>query len=626
MNTLKTKFKSFTETIFTKESFIRFLFFLIPIISIVLKGIFYQGFVTSGNPYTFDFFAGNSAVSSVSLSYYIAFAVFFMSFSLLFKGKGRIIYVFIVDIIVTALFILDIWYYRGFNTVPSLLIATQTSNLDNLGEAIGSMISSFDFLFILDFIVLGIYVFFTKSYFAKTFKKAIGGFLVTFIISFVYIAYLPFNMYVLKNSNVTNSYILANTDPNYTHKYLSTIGYHIFDAITVYYDTQPYTLTEEDKADIDEYFSFKNENLPDNEYFGAAKGKNVIYIQVESLESFVINQKINGQEITPNLNKLVTESLYFPNTFEQVNEGTSADCDFIMNTSLFPVRRGTTFFRYPNNDYNSLPKILANNDYSTQVIHPDKGSFWNYEIALSGGIGFQKFTDYYSFNDDESIGMGLSDRTYFTQVTPMIKAMEENSPFYAMTITLTSHGPFNLPQEYRELTLDSELDENKLGGYFQSIHYTDAQIGMFIEKLKEEGVLDNSIIVLMGDHTGVHKYYNDDIEKLSTTEDWWLDEGGRRVPMLIYDPSGNVKSKSFDSLIGGQVDTMPTLLYLLGIPSEQYENTAMGRNLLNTTRSYAVINNGKIYGEETLTDEEKNILSKSLDISDKIIRSNYTGN
>ncbi|MGG7187588.1 LTA synthase family protein, partial [Clostridium butyricum] len=213
-----------------------------------------------------------------------------------------------------------------------------------------------------------------------------------------------------------------------------------------------------------------------------------------------------------------------------------------------------------------------------------------------------------------------SDKTYFTQVIPMIKEMQ--NPFYAMTITLTSHAPFNIPEEYRELNLESELNDNKLGGYIESVHYTDKQIGMFMDLLDEEGILENSIVVFMGDHTGIHKYYNDDIAQLSNQEEWFQDNGGRRVPVIIYDPSQNVKAKTFETF-GGQIDMMPTILYLLGIPSDEYDQTCIGRNLLNTEKSFAVINNGSIKGEENLTEEEKAIVSKSLDISDKIIRSNY---
>lgn len=602
-----------------KDTIIRIFLFIIPLISIVLKGIFLQGFVRSQNPYEFDFMTGYSSASPC-LSYYIAFACIFLSFSFLFKNKGKTIYIFIIDLILTLLFLLDLWYFRGFLTVPSVLILTQTANLDNMGGSILSMLSSLDFIFLLDFIVLAIYVYLARNSYSKgKERRSIILFLITFIAPLLFILYIPFNIHVLNNKDVKGAYLFDSYDPTNTARYFSSVGYHIIDAYTVYKDSKPYELTSEDTENINKLYEIKNENLPDNEYFGMSKGKNLIYIQVESLEDFVIGKSINGQEITPVLNKLVSKSLYFPNIFEQVNEGTSSDCDLMVNTSMLPLRRGCTFFRYPGTDFNSLPKILQNNGYSTMAIHPDKGSFWNYSNALTQGIAFEKFKDYFSFNDDESIGMGISDRTYFEQVVPMLQ--QEPQPFYTMNVTLTSHGPFNIPEEYRVLGLDSELGKSELGGYFESIHYTDAQIGHYLELLDQAGLLQNSVIAIMGDHTGVHKYYNSSINSLSAKEDWYLDTGNPVVPLVIYDPSMG-EGKTFD-LYGGQVDVMPTLLYLLGIPKDQYENTALGRNLLNTQKSFAILTNGTLKGEENLTEEEQTIYKQSLDLSDKMIRANH---
>lgn len=603
----------------TKDTIIKTFLFIIPLISIVLKGIFLQGFIGSENPYEFNFLTGYS-LASPCLSYYIAFASIFLSFSFLFKNKGKIIYIFTIDLILTLLFIVDLWYFRGFLTVPSVLILTQTANLDNMGGSILSMLSSLDFIFLLDFIVLAIYVYLTRnSYSKERGRRSIILFLITFIAPLLFILYIPFNIHVLKNENVKGAYLFDSYDPTNTTRYFSSIGYHIIDAFTVYKDSKPYAFTSEDTENINKLYEIKNENLPDNEYFGMSKGKNLIYIQVESLEDFVIGKSINGQEITPVLNNIITKSLYFPNIFEQVNEGTSSDCDLMVNTSMLPLRRGCTFFRYPGTNYNSLPKILQNNGYSTIAIHPDKGSFWNYSNALTQGIAFEKFKDYFSFNDDESIGMGISDRTYFEQVVPMLQ--EEQQPFYTLNVTLTSHGPFDIPEEYRVLGLDPELDKSELGGYFESIHYTDAQIGHYLELLDQAGLLQNSVIAIMGDHTGVHKYYNSSINSLSSKEDWYLDNGNPVVPLIIYDPSMG-EGKTFD-LYGGQVDVMPTLLYLLGIPKDQYENTALGRNLLNTQKSFAILTNGTLKGEENLTEEEQNIYKQSLELSDKMIRANH---
>ncbi|SFC34285.1 LTA synthase family protein [Clostridium uliginosum] len=620
MDYFKDKINYFFRENITKDTVNRFILFLIPLVSIVLKGIIFQGFLTNENPYSFNFNSGYTSAQSF-INYYIAFVLIFLSFSLLFKGKGRIIYIFIIDILLTTLIMLDLCYFRGFLTVPSILIATQTANLDNLSGAIYSMFSSMDFLFILDFIVLGIYIYFTRNSYKNIKRRSFKTFLFTFIIPILFIGYVPFNIHILNNTKVKDAYLFDNYDPTNTARYFSPIGYHIFDLYTVYRDSKPYKLTKEDKSNIEEFFEIKKENLPDNNYFGTSKNKNLIYIQVESLEDFVIGRTINGQEITPVLNKLTSNSFYFPNVFEQVNEGTSSDSDLMVNTSLFPLRRGSTFFRYPNTNYNSLPNILEEENYSTIAIHPDKGSFWNYASGLTG-IGFDKFNDSHALNIDEAIGMGISDKRYFEQVVPMLK--QQSQPFYALTVTLTSHGPFDLPKEYRELNLNTELDKSELGGYFESIHYTDKQIGHFIDLLDKEGMLDNTVIAIMGDHTGVHKYYNNSVEQLSNKEDWFLNTGNPTVPLVIYDSSIK-EGKTFD-VYGGQIDVMPTLLYMLGVDKSKYEDTAFGRNLLNTQKSFAVLTNGTIKGGENLTDKEKEIYKKSLDLSDKMIRANYAHN
>lgn len=608
LNGLKEKLHNVTSF----DGIIRAMLFLIPFIAIVLKSIMFQGYVVNEDPYSLNFSLGlNSAKPFIN--YYYAFTLVLLSFSLLFKGKGRVIYLFIIDIIATALILLDLGYFRGFLTMPSALLLTQTANLDNMGGTISSMFSSTDSLLLLDFILLGIFVFFTRKSYSTVKRRAPISFLVIFISSLVFLAYVPFNLHILKNNDVKNGYIFSNYDPTNTARYFSPIGYHIFDIYNVYKDSMPYELTEEDTTKINEFFEQK-ENLPDNEYAGMLEGKNLLVIQVESLESFIIDKEVNGQKITPVLNELVNTGLYFPNIYEQVNEGTSSDSDLMINTSMFPLRRGSTFFRYPSAKYNSLPNLLEEMNYDTIAIHPDKGSFWNYVNGLKG-IGFNKFVDYYSFDADEEIGLGISDESYFRQVVPMLKELQE--PFYAFTVTLTSHGPFDLPEEKRVLNLEDELDKNELGGYFESIKYTDTQIGKFLEQLDAEGLLDNTVVVIEGDHTGVHKYYNSSIEKLSNKEDWYLDNGNHTVPFIIWSKD-MAQGKTFET-IGGQVDIMPTLLYLMGVDNDKYLNTALGRNLLNTNKSFAVLTNLDVVGEN-LTDEEKELYKSIVELSDKMIR------
>lgn len=615
MKKIYSKLKNHYVSMLNYNSLLKVILFLIPLLGIFFKTIIFQAFVSNEDPYSLNLLLGFSKVQPF-ITYYFSFILVFLSFSLLLKGKGRIIYLFIIDAFITALILLDLAYFRGFQTLPSILLLTQMANLDNMGGTISSMFSNKDFLLFVDFVLFGCFVFLTRNSYKKEKKRAPISFIVIFILSIFYIQYVPINIYVFNNEDIKNGYLFSNYDPTDTARYFSSIGYHIFDIINTYKDSKPYKLTDEDKNQINTFFANK-EKLDNNEYAGIFKGKNLIIIQVESLESFVINKKINGQEITPNINNLIKEGLYFPNIYEQVNEGTSSDADLMINTSMYPLRRGSTFFRYPGTRYNSLPNLLEEEGYDTVAIHPDKGSFWNYAAGLRG-IGFNNFIDYYSFEIDEEIGLGLSDESYFRQVVPMLKNLK--NPFYAFTVTLTSHGPFDLPQEKRNLKLDKSLDENILGGYFQSVNYTDRQIGDFLSKLDKEGLLNNTVIVIEGDHTGVHKYYNSAIESLADPEDWYLDNGHHTVPFIIWSKGIN-KSNCFET-IGGQIDIMPTLLYLMGIDNEKYINTALGRNLLNTNKSFAVLTDLTVIGEN-LTEEEKELYKNMVEMSDKMIRSNY---
>jgi len=200
----------------------------------------------------------------------------------------------------------------------------------------------------------------------------------------------------------------------------------------------------------------------------------------------------------------------------------------------------------------------------------------------------------------------------------VIKA--EKQPFYTFLVTLTSHAPFDIPSQYRDLSLDPVLDGSKLGGYFQSIHYTDQQIGALIDQLDKDGLLDNTAIALYGDHTGVHKFYDDEIKQMKNPESWWL-EGYNQIPLMIY--SKGMTGEEIKTT-GGQIDIMPTLAYLMGVDREAYEGTAMGRNLLNTKKNFAILSNGQQVGT-FLSVKDRDDAMLGVNIADEIIRSNYFG-
>jgi phosphoglycerol transferase MdoB-like AlkP superfamily enzyme len=211
--------------------------------------------------------------------------------------------------------------------------------------------------------------------------------------------------------------------------------------------------------------------------------------------------------------------------------------------------------------------------------------------------------------------LGLSVGSFFRQVKDII--INQKTPFYDFMVTLTSHSPFNMPERHKQLKLAPSLANTTLGGYFQSINYTDRCLGTFIDELDKSGTLDNTVLVIAGDHDSVHRYFSDEIRSIKPSQNWWL-ENDSRIPLIIYQKG---QAAQVVHTTGGQIDLMPTLLYLFGIDKSQYDSTTFGRNLMNTNRDYAVLANGEVKGN--VTEAQKTELVKSLEYADKAIRVNF---
>ncbi|MDP4144347.1 MAG: LTA synthase family protein [Bacillota bacterium] len=588
---------------------------LLTFLSIFIKSMLFLGLLPSTNAHNFDF--NHAFYATPHVGVFVCFILIFLSLALLLKGRIQQIYIILFNMIFTLLIIADLWYYRAFGNFISLYLVKQTSSLENLSSSIISMINAIDSIFTLDLILIIMLV--IKNDKLKLYAKRSSFACLFFItLSLAYISIAHYSIDIRQKGRNNNILIRICWRPNQTMSNLSPIGYHLLDAYSYFKNSKPLVLTNQDKKEISTWFNNKKEFVKDNEYKGKYKGKNLIVIQVESLENFVIDKKVNNQEITPNINRLLSNCLYFSKLHEQVYNGTSSDAELMTNTSVFPVRSGSTFYRFPYNSYNSLPKLMAGEGYKTLVVHPDKGSYWNWMPALKS-IGFQKCIDSTSFSPYKEIGMGIGDGDYFNQAFSFIK--KERQPFYAFLVTLTSHAPFDLPKEYRGLNMDKSLDSSKLGGYFQSIHYTDKQIGAFIDKLDKEGLLKNSTVVVYGDHCGIHKFYQEDVLKIKPSESWWIDDH-HEIPLLIYNKDSRGREIPVNA---GEIDIMPTILYLMGINEDKYINTAMGRNLLKTNKDFAVLADKEYIGNAKSELEKKEAI-EGIDIADKIIRSDYFKN
>ena len=283
---------------------------------------------------------------------HIAMITLLVSIIYLFKAKGRITAAIIIDLLVTILFIADIWYYRANGTFLSIRHLLYPEIFNPLGKKLFNF-KAIDLWFFVDFIVL-----FSAFYFiviknllkvTQTITGRIVRFIAIFGISILVVGLSHYYIDVTRTIDKLNLFSIS-WAPFQTFSDISPLGYHAYDLM--YYSDKNIELTEKDINEIQTWYDNNKEDLQDNKYKGMVQGKNVIAIQVESLENIIINQSVYGQEIMPTLNKLLSESVYFNNIYEQNGSGTSSDADLMMNTSIFPIHSERTSISYPWTSYN----------------------------------------------------------------------------------------------------------------------------------------------------------------------------------------------------------------------------------------------------------------------------------
>ena len=352
-------------------------------------------------------------------------------------------------------------------------------------------------------------------------------------------------------------------------------------------DAADYFSAEETGEDAFRLATGTYESQKDGELFGAAKGRNLIVVQLESMQGLMLQRDYYGQEITPFLNQLIEEdgTIYFDNFYHQLGAGNTSDAEFAVNNSILGSIESYTYQLYQNNYFKGLPWILKENGYDTNVFHGYKKSFWNRENVYPT-LGFDTYyggEDYVSDNI-KGIGagniVGISDSAFYKQTVAYMENLPE--PFYGFVITLSSHNPFGLPKQLQKIRL-KECDENIVGRYIQSVNYADRCLAEFFDELKASGLYENSLILIYGDHFGLSKAD----EAVSEVVSNWLGrtytyEDMLRVPFLIHIPGSEVHETI--SISGGQTDIFPTAAYLLGI--EELDNLYLGQNLLTAVSGF----------------------------------------
>lgn len=538
----------------------------------------------------------------------LGFLILITTLLLLTKRQKRVKYIIILSILFNIICIVNSIYYHYYSSFASLSLVANIAFAKDVSDAIfENVLKPIDLIYLWQIIALIIIYKITakrKVHQPPLPKKKIAkvGLLSTISLFILGAIFMPMNAWNRLHSLWNRESVVMN------------YGIYVYQMDDIIQSLTPEisSILGHDKAlkKVKEYYEENKYTPSNNEYTNIFEGKNVIVLHAESMQQFPMNLTFNNKEVTPNLNKLAKEGIFFSNFYSQVGVGTSSDAEFTFNTSMMPSTKGTVFVNYFDREYISIPKLLKEKNYYTYSMHANTGEFWN-RNTMHKTLGYDKFYSKDSYRIDETIGLGLSDKSFFKQSVAIMKQIKEteNKPFYGLLIMLSNHTPFSdleLMDEYPttiDVTIDNQtitreyLNDTTMGNYLRSVHYADSAIGEFINELDEEGLLDNTVLVIYGDHDARLDYddynllYNYDpiTDKIKTEEDSGYISYGkynyeldRKVPLIIW-----TKDKEYKINIDkpmGMIDVLPTLGNMLGIHSD-YQ---LGKDVLNLTEDNTV--------------------------------------
>lgn len=515
--------------------------------------------------------------------------IIILSIGILFKRKKRVIFLWIINTIISLLYIVDLIYYRSSGDLLSI-VSIKNGYLKYIifSSPFTNLINIQNLLFVLDILILSplIFIYRNKINSNVNMIKRIIISIILFSISFI------FNTSYINDLDNEQPGLLRNmSNKLYVGRTIGDINFHSIDAYNYFIRNKiDFNNINYSEKEIKSFLLNNLSQKETNSFSGYGENKNLIVIQFESLQNFLINKKVNGEEITPNLNKFIKRSLYYDNCFYQVMEGNTSDSEFIVNNSLYPVSSGAVYYKYAANYYNSLPKLLGDKGYTTAAFHANNEGFWNRSVMYKS-LDFEKFFGAHSFNVDEEIGLGLSDKSFFNQSLQTISSFKE--PFYSFLVTLSSHYPFtNTDNTFNK----GELKGSFLGNYFSSIHYADKQLGIFLEDLEKSGLLDRSILFIYGDHNGVTYDHMEDLYKLdginSPNEfNYFMYQ---KVPLLIHFPKDEYRG--INNKFVGQMDIYPTINNLFNLNNPYM----FGKDMLDPSSNKVLFSSGSFIDKGVL--------------------------
>ncbi|WP_337103547.1 LTA synthase family protein [Paenibacillus sp. YIM B09110] len=490
--------------------------------------------------------------------------------------KRKMLYYMIVNLMFTLLYFTVLMYYKYYGIIVTYHAFSQADKVTKVGNSTYSLMDPYYLLIFLDIIVLAIILWRPKHmHIRKTIsmRKVRGP-----VLSFVFALSVALCLFsVLPNRASMNESKQANE--------MGILNYEVF---TIFADSleakEPVEMESISQAAIDELKGIQQPvtQAETPKYWGAAKGKNVIILQMESFQNFLIGAKIDGQEITPNLNKLVSEEFHYNHFYTMVGSGTTSDAEYVVNTSLYVPQHEAATEHNVDKALPSLPKLLHANGYTTATFHTNKVEFWN-RTELYKALGWDRYYDQAFFGDEDHVAFGSSDEVLYAKtIDELVKMDKEEQPFYAQVISMSAHHPYHIPESKYRMTLPSKYDDTLVGNYIHAQNYADYALGQFIADLKETGLWDNSVVLMYGDHQGLPLYSLDGSEKKLIEELIGHEYGYTdmfKIPLIMHAPG--VTYPAVMEQTGGQIDILPTVANLTGVSLDNQIH--FGQDLLNQT-------------------------------------------
>ena len=522
------------------------------------------------------------------------------AFGYFIKPKHQFKYFFAWSVIFTTLFIINSMYYTNYLSFASISLLSTSTQIVDVGDAVlENVLELKDFSYLWQIVAI-LFVhrsLKSRKYYEKASKIERGK---VRAINTLIVGIIMIGLFISSLNAVDISRLNKQWNREFVVLKFGILSYQFNDLYSSFKSkVTPLFGYDKNAKLFREFFDNREVDTSKNAYTNIFKGKNVIIIHAESIQQFTLDASFNGIPVAPNLKKLASEGLSFTNFYSQESVGTSSDSEFTLNTSLMPTSNGTVFINYFDREYVTIQKLLKEQGYYSFSMHGNNGTFWNRNVVHKS-FGYDRFFSYPDdFVLDEEIGLGLSDISFFNQAIPKIKEISQNNARFVGTfLMLTNHTPFSditthsnyevnfKYNEINELTGKMEevvspyMEGTKLGNYFKSVNYADAAIGMFLDNLDKEGLLDNTVVVIYGDHDAKLKksefirYYNYDpyTNTMLTPDnpnykdvDYYSYELNRKVPFIIWSKKKKL-SKTVNKVMG-MYDVLPTLGNMFGFSS-----------------------------------------------------------